>query len=199
MSTIILVRHGEYELLGTGLKGRAAGIHLNPRGQAQAARVAEQLAGLPVRGLYSSPMERARETAEPIANRLAISIEILPEVTEIDYGDWTGREVREMPDNPLWKRFHAQRARTLIPGGEGLVDVQTRMVKAIESLTTRHPDETVVVVSHGDPIRSALCLYLGMPLDFIDRLQILPASISILELREWGPVVRLLNDTGDLR
>jgi probable phosphomutase (TIGR03848 family) len=198
MSTILLIRHAEYPSLGQGLKGRLPGIHLDETGKAQAERISQRLAALPLRAVYSSPLERARETAGPIARRFALSVSIREDLQEIDYGDWTGRDISEMAGEALWKRFHAQRTRVRIPGGEGMIRIAERMVGALEDLAGRHRDEVIAVVSHGDPIRAALCVYLGIPLDFIDRLELLPASISILDLEESGVRLRRFNDTEGL-
>jgi probable phosphomutase (TIGR03848 family) len=198
MSTILLIRHAEYDTIGRYLKGRTAGIGLNEKGRAQAESLAGRLRALPMVAVYSSPLERALQTAEPIARRQGLVPEVLEALSEIDYGVWTGRSVSEMSENPLWRRLHAQRGRSGVPGGEWMIDLAQRMMKALEEIAGRHPDGTAAVVSHGDPIRAVVCHYLGIPLDFIDRLDLRPASVTILELREWGPCLRLYNDTGHL-
>lgn len=197
-TTVLLVRHGDNDFTGHTLIGWTPGIHLNDRGRLQAARLAERLGHVPIRAIYSSPLERALETMEPLAARLRLEIRTCDALGEIRIGEWTGRTIRDLESDPRWQRFNMHRSTARIPGGELMLEVQTRMVEALEEIRRNHPEETVVAASHGDPIRAALLHYLGMPLDFIHRLEIRTASVSVIVLNDWGPVVSRVNETGDL-
>jgi probable phosphomutase (TIGR03848 family) len=192
-TTILLARHGDNDSVGHTLVGWTPGIHLNQRGRDQADRLAARLSDAPIQAVYSSPLERAVETAEPIARSHGLAVGLIEAVGEIRLGQWTNRAIRDLRDDPDWRRFNAQRSTTRIPGGETMLEVQTRMVDAFEALRRKHPDQTIVVVSHGDPIRGILMHYLGMPLDFIHRLEIGTASLSTILLHDWGPQVLSIN------
>ena len=195
MATFLLIRHAAHDLLGRAIAGRIAGVSLNPEGQAQAERLAEWLARLPITAIYSSPLERARETALPLAGRLRLQIRIAPELDEIDFGEWTGRTFPELAAIPRWDRFNSFRSGTRIPGGELMLEAQVRIVGLIERLREDHPGGLVALVSHGDVIKAALLYYLGAPLDLFMRLEISPASVSEIEVSEYGPRVLRVNDT----
>ena len=199
MTLFYLIRHGEHDLLGRELVGRRPGVRLNEKGRAQARRLADALAKRPLAAVLSSPLERARETAEPIAARHGRSVVLSPAIEEIDFGDWTGRSFGELDKDPHWQSFNCHRSSTTIPGGELLLEVQARVVRLIEDLSEEHPEGHLVLVSHGDVIRSALLHYLGMPLDFIHRLEVGPASLSTLMLSKGVPRVLALNERLDER
>ena len=196
MTRLYLIRHGNTDWVGRVLAGRAPGIALNAEGREQAARLPDRLAGVPIDKIVSSPLERARETAAPLAARLGLEVEVRDGVTEVDYGDWTGRTFAEVGPDPLWRRYDATRSVTRIPGGELALEVQARVVAELERLARETPDGVVAVVSHGDPIKSALAHVVGSPLDLIQRLEISPASVSVVELGDRGPRVLCVNDTG---
>ncbi len=198
MTTFLLIRHGENDFVGKRLVSWMPGVHLNARGREQAARLADRLAGLPVNAIYSSPLERARETAAPTATRLGLEVVICDALGEVRFGDWTGREVASLEQDPLWQRFNAQRSMVRIPGGEMMLEVQTRVVEALESIRAQHPDGLVAVFTHGDAIRGALCHYLGLPLDLLQRIEAGTASISTVRVADWGVQVLRINDTGEL-
>lgn len=198
MTTYLLIRHGENDAIGNTLTGWLPGLHLNEKGREQARRLAERLAGVPVRAVLSSPLERTRETAEPIAARLGLEIEIREEIGELRLGEWTGRSLKELRKDPVWRQFNEHRATARIPGGETMLEVQARMLEVVFELHGRYPDGTVVLVSHGDPIRSILCYLMGIPLDLIHRIEASTASVSVATLAEWGPRVLRVNDTGGL-
>lgn len=197
-TTVLLVRHADNDYIGHTLAGWTPGIHLNDSGRRQAERLAGRLAKLPVRAIYSSPLERTRETMEPLAIRLGLEVRVCDALGEIRLGQWTGRAIRELADDPVWQRFNRERSTARVPGGETMLEVQARMVGAFEKIRGNHPDSVVVAASHGDPIRAVLMHYLGMPLDFIHRLEIQTASVSTIVLNDWGPAVLRINDTGDL-
>lgn len=190
MTRVYLVRHGIHDLVGKTLVGRMPGVHLGPEGLAQADRVALALADRGVRTLLSSPMERCRETATPIAARLGLPVEIDQALTEVDYGEWTGRSIVGLSDEPAWRRWNEQRLERAIPGGETIQAVQARGVGVVERLATDQQGP-VVLVSHGDVIKAVVLTLLGASLERHDRLAIDPASITTLDL--WpggGKVVR---------
>jgi probable phosphomutase (TIGR03848 family) len=198
MTTFLLIRHGDNDSLGHKLVGWTPGIHLNARGRAQSERLAERLSRAGVRAIYSSPLERARETAEPLARRLGIEVRVLEEIGEIRLGEWTGRTFEELRQDPRWRQVNAFRSGARIPGGETMLEVEQRMAAALEQMRAAHPGEVVVVVTHGDPIRAILCHYLGMPLDLMHRLEIAPASVSVLRLGDdWAQAPRI-NVTDEL-
>jgi probable phosphoglycerate mutase len=197
MTTLLLVRHALCDPVGTAIAGRAAGVPLNAAGEEQAARLGARLRALPIDAVYSSPLERARQTAAPIAAARRVAVEVLDGVGEIDFGEWTGRTFAELDGGAAWRRFNSFRSGTRIPGGELIVEVQARAVAALGALGERHPEGVVAVVSHGDVIKAALAYYLGMPLDLMRRLEIDPASASTLVLDVDGVRVLRMNDTGD--
>jgi broad specificity phosphatase PhoE len=171
------------------------GVVLSDAGRRQSALLAERLAGAPLRAVYSSPLERAQETAAPLAARLGLAVETEPALNEIDIGEWTGRGLDELRDEPLWQAFNLFRSGTRPPGGETMLEVQSRIVRFLDELRRRHPDEPVAAISHADILKSAVLYYLGMPLDLFLRIEIEPASVTVLELADWGPRLLLLNET----
>ncbi len=193
-TTILLARHGENDFVGHTLAGWMPGVHLNERGWRQAERLAELLGAQPIAAVYSSPLERARETAEPLARRLGLQIETLEAVGEVRMGEWTNRSIVGLHGDPAWQRFNTQRSTARIPGGETMLEVQGRMVEAFEMLRSRHPDQTIAVISHGDPIRALIAYYLGMPLDLMQRLEIETATVNEIRLSDWGPQVIRINE-----
>lgn len=182
------------DAVGHRLAGRMPGVSLNAAGRAQAARLAQRFMGRDIAAVYTSPLDRARETATPMANavdRTPIAIDAL---NEIDFGDWTGCTFDELKHLPQWERFNAHRSTTRIPGGELMLEAQSRAVAAVEQLRANHPEQTVVAVSHSDMIKAVLAHYAGITLDNLMRIEIAPASVSTLSLNAWGDSVAGLND-----
>jgi probable phosphoglycerate mutase len=175
------------------LAGRLPGVHLNAEGRAQAAALAERLGEKRIHRVVSSPLERARETAAPLAEALRVPVELSDAFTEVAFGEWEGRDIPALECDPRWRLYNVNRSGTSAPGGERLIDTQARFVEALEALRADHSAETLAVVSHADPIRAALLHCLGMPIDFYRRLEILPASISVVEIGDCGPRVLGLN------
>ena len=180
--SLLLIRHAACDHVGRRLAGRSPGVHLNDEGRRQADALAGALAGLPVDAVYSGPLERARETAAAIAERLGRPLEPAPGLDELDYGDWTGRSLDSLTHHPVWRAFNASRSSTRIPGGESMGEVVARSAAELERLRRAHPDGMVAAVSHGDVIRGVLLHALGVPLDHIHRLEVAPASASTLRL-----------------
>jgi len=193
MAFFYLVRHGSNDVLGKALAARLPNIHLNAQGREEAQRTAEALMGKGITRVISSPMERARETAEALADRLGIGIEIHEGVNEIAFGDWSGRPMGELEASPGWKLFNAYRSGTRIPNGELMIETQCRVIRLLEDLRTKEPGGSFAIFSHGDPIKLAIAYYLGAPLDLFTRIEIGTGSYSVLRLEEWGPQILAVN------
>ena len=190
-----LIRHAAHGLLGRVLAGRRPGVHLSSEGRDQAERLAARLAREPLAIVQTSPLERAHETAEPIAARLGLVPEVQPALNEIDFGAWTGLGFDTLGDDPEWRRWNAVRGLSRPPGGETMLAVQARMRDHIEGLRLAHPDGHVALVSHCDVIRATLLLYLGLSVDAYDRIAVDPASVSTVAVGDWGARVLSLNET----
>jgi probable phosphoglycerate mutase len=193
MTIFFLVRHGETELVGRKLSGWTPGIHLNPKGREQAQAVCESLADYPIRAVYSSPLERAVETAIPLAMALQLPVHRRRALGEVDYGSFTGRSFRQLQRLRTWQRVRSQPSQASFPGGESLHEVQFRSVRALSAIEREHPRALVALFSHGDAIRLALVYVLGMPLDLYQRLMISPGSISVVRFSSQGTQVLALN------
>ena len=194
MGVFHLLRHGEHGLLGRVLAGRMPGVGMTERGHAEIATQAERLAGDKVTAIYASPLQRTRETAEIVAARLGLPITFRDDLLELDFGEWTGATFDSIRADPRWQAWSTQRSLATIPGGESMRAVQQRVVAAIVELNERHLHETVVLVSHGDVIRSALVYALGMPLDFYNRIEIAQGSISTIRIDASGIRVLTLSE-----
>jgi probable phosphomutase (TIGR03848 family) len=207
MATVILVRHGRTTANAAGiLAGRTAGVKLDDVGLAQAQRTAERLAGVPLAGLVSSPLERTRQTARVIlaAHPNAPRLSIDKRITEADYGDWQGRPLSELSKEPLWAVVQKEPSVAVFPGGESMTAMQLRSVAAIRkhdaAFEAQHgPNAVWVAVSHADIIKSILADALGMHLDLFQRITVAPASVSIIRYSAERPDVLATNtDSGDL-
>ena len=194
MTTLFLVRHAAHDVVDRVLCGRMAGVRLAEHGRAQAERVAARLSRETIAAVQASPLDRARETAEPIARRLGLGVEVVDALTEIDVGEWTGQPFDELRDDPRWTLWNAARSSTRAPGGETMLEVQGRMVGHMEALRARFPDGAVVLVSHADVIKAALAYCLGLSLDALQRFEIAPASLSTVVIGDWGAKVVSLNE-----
>lgn len=195
MCTFLLIRHATHDYMARGIAGWLPGVRLNERGIQEADRLAEALAGARVEVLYSSPLDRAMETAGQISRRLGLSIHIEESFGEVRFGDWTGMTFEELEGDARWGEFNRFRSGTRAPGGETLLEVQARAVAGMERVRRDRPGARVAVVSHGDVIKAALMYWLGMPLDLLERLEIGPASVSVVQLENWGARVLRLNGT----
>lgn len=195
---LLLVRHGETPTTGTVLPGRAPGLHLSERGRAQAGRVAERLAGLPIDALYSSPLERACETAEPTAAGTGLDVKLDAGLLECDFGDWTGAAIAELAGLPQWQTVQHSPSTFRFPNGESFPQMQARIVGALEALCAAHAGGVVVCFSHADPIKAAVAHALGTPLDLFQRILISPGSVSAISLMEGqDPAVLMVNSTSE--
>ncbi|HEX6330502.1 MAG TPA: MSMEG_4193 family putative phosphomutase [Actinomycetota bacterium] len=198
MTVLLLIRHAHTDAAGKRLTGWARGVHLNDRGREEAEALADRLAQLPIRAVYSSPLERCRETAAPLARRLGLAVNTRRELIEVDYGEWTGRTISGVRRTRLWRTVQHMPSRVRFPGGESLLEVQTRASNEAERIAMAHPQDLVAVVSHADVVRVLLAHYLGMPLDGLQRLGVEPASVSVLALADGHARLVKVNDTGDL-
>lgn len=194
MTTIILVRHAAHSLQGRVMVGRMTGVPLSPSGQRQAERLALRLARHPVDAVHCGPLERARATADAIARPFSLPVQVADALDELDFGDWTGHGLDDLDTDPVWQRFNAFRSGTPIPNGETMIAAQARMVAHMVHLRDAWPDGIVVAVGHGDPIRSALAYWLGVPIDLFQRIEVSPASISVVDLTDAGARVLGINE-----
>ncbi len=195
MATFFLVRHAAHDLLSHTLAGRMPGVPLSSAGRMQAEKLAQRLERDGVSAVRCGPLERAWQTAEPIGRHLGLPVTIEPALNEIDFGAWNGRRFDELRDDSLWHRWNLFRSGTRTPGGESMPEVQARMVGLIERLRVEQADARCVLVGHGDAIKAALAHYLGVALDLFQRIEIGPASISMLEVGDYGPRILSLNET----
>jgi probable phosphoglycerate mutase len=198
MAVILLVRHAVTEETGKRLYGRRAGVHLSDRGRGQAEEIAERVRHLPLAAVYSSPLERCVETAEPTARARGLEIRLDPGLQETDVGRWTGRTFVALRRIRAWRRLTVFPSLVRFPGGESLAEVQLRTVRTLQGIEGRHRGRVVAVFSHGDPIRVALAHYVGLPLDLSGRLEMPPASVSAVALGDGPPSILLVGDTGRL-
>lgn len=185
MIRFLLIRHATNDLLGRVLYGRTPGVHLNDEGIRQADSLAQALTKRYVLSeVISSPLDRAIETANPIAEMQKLSLTIDDEITEIDVGAWIGGSFSELSNDAGWRDFNRHRATSWPPGGESMMEVQTRAWRCLVRAGGRYRDRdaTVAVITHGDVVRCLLMLLLGMPIDFIHRLEVSPASLSEVQV-----------------
>ncbi len=197
MTTFLLIRHGSHDLLGKTLAGRAPDVHLNARGKLEAERLAERLMHVPVKAIYSGPLERSQETAWPLAMRLMLGLRIHEGFDEINFGSWTSKEFVNLESDAGWMRWNSHRDLADTPGGETMLQAQQRIVAALDRLSTQHQSEHIAIISHCDVIKSAILHYLGSPLDRIHQLEVGPASVCALEVEGGFGKVLLLNETGE--
>jgi len=207
MATVILLRHGRTSANATGtLAGRTPGVHLDDVGRAQADRAADRLAVVPLAELVSSPLDRCKETARAVARAQAARPRVHTDkaLTECDYGEWQGRQLRELAKLALWKTVQTNPSAATFPGGESLPQMQARAVDAVRrrdaAVTAAHGAGAVwLAVSHGDVIKSVIADALGMHLDLFQRIQVDPSSISVIRYTEARPYVLATNThEGDL-
>ena len=202
---VLLVRHGRTPTTGQVLPGRAKGLHLSEEGLAQAEEVAGRIGALadgkrggPV-AVYASPLERTRETAGPIARRLGLRVRSDRGLLECDFGEWTGAKLSDLSKKPEWVTVQRNPSGFRFPGGESFLEMQTRMATAIARLAAHHPGQTVVAVSHADPIKAVVAQAAGTPLDLFQRLTVAPCSVSAIAYTGGGPFVLTVNSTASLQ
>lgn len=200
MTEVFLVRHAVNDWVSTGrLAGWTPGVHLNEEGRAQAAAVGQRLAAIKLAALFSSPLERTLETARAIcAHQPSLQVQELAAFGEIRFGRWQGARLKDLRRERLWAIVQQYPSRVQFPEGETFRQAQARAIDALESLALKHPSERIAVVSHSDLIKLIVAHYLGMHLDLFQRIEIAPASLSIVVLGTGQPLVRCVNDTSHL-
>ena len=202
-TTILLVRHGNTPTTGKVLPGRAKGLSLSDTGRDQAKTAAERIAALArVDAIYCSPLERARETAAPIAAARGLKAKVDKGLLECEFGDWTGAQLSKLSKLPEWSTVQRAPSTFRFPNGESFTEMQVRMVSTLDRLRSAHPGGTIVCVSHADPIKAAVAHAVGTHLDLFQRIVISTCSISALAWSPHGPAVLAVNTTagpiGDL-
>jgi probable phosphoglycerate mutase len=196
---LLLIRHGENDWVGTHrLAGRSNGVHLNDKGRQQSTRLVELLKDQPISAVFSSPLERCLQTAEPVAAALGQQVKLEPDVLEVDYGAWQGGDLKELSKLPEWQSVQHFPSSFRFPGGETLHQTQSRAVWAIDRIVQAHPNQLVAIFSHGDVIRTTLAHYMGVPLDLFQRIHISTASISALAFHNGRPMVLFTNYTAEI-
>jgi probable phosphomutase (TIGR03848 family) len=197
VTTVLLVRHGTTPTTGKLLPGRAPGLHLADKGVEQAQRAGARIAELTkVDALYSSPLERARQTAAPIAAATGLKVKVDKGLLECDFGEWTGAELTALMKLPEWRTVQKAPSTFRFPGGESFIEMQVRIVSTLDRLRAQHPGGTIVCVSHADPIKAAMAHALGTHLDLFQRIVISTCSISGIGYTTDGPIALTVNSTG---
>lgn len=198
MATLILVRHARSVSNGSGtLAGRSAGVDLDETGFSQAAGLVQRLAGVPLSAVHVSPLQRCSQTVRPLLAERGCSAVVEDRLAEVDYGDWTGRKVADLVEEPLWEVVQQHPSAAVFPGGEGLAQVQARAVAAVREIDRRLPADSVwLACSHGDVIKAVLADALGMHLDVFQRLVVDPCSVSVVRFTDKRPFVLRVNDNG---
>lgn len=202
MATVILLRHARSTANGSGvLAGRAPGVGLADSGVVQAEKLVERLAGVPIDAVVTSPMERCARTLAPLLAARGLTPVVEPELAEVEYGQWTGKEIKELLKEPLWQVVQQHPSAAVFPGGEGLAAVQARAVAAIRAHDARVSEEfgpraVWVACSHGDVIKAVLADALGVHLDGFQRIVVDPASVSVVSYTPTRPFVLRVNDNG---
>jgi probable phosphoglycerate mutase len=198
MTTIFLIRHGLTEHTGRRLYGRTPGISLDERGRAQAERLAERFASVPLAAVYSSPLERCIETVRPLAASKAIEVVPREGLIEMDAGAWTARPLAQLRRMKAWRMVFEAPSSFRFPGGEAFAEANERALSEVLRIAAAHPRGRVAVGSHGDVIRMLLAHFAGAHLDHFQRTIADPASVSVVQLSSGSPRVLLVNDTGGL-
>ncbi len=198
VTLLLLIRHGTNDWVHGRLAGWTPGVHLNEAGRSQVQALSERLGTLPIAAIYSSPLERTLETAQAIAAPRDLTIKVVEDLGEVRYGEWTGGELKELSQHELWPGVQFYPSGTRFPGGETLLEVQTRAVAALDALRVQHAQQIFAVVSHADLIKLVISHYIGMHIDLFQRLIIHPASLTAIAFERMGPRLLAFNDTGSL-
>ena len=194
---MLLVRHGTTPTTGKGLPGRARGLHLSDHGREQAERAAERIGELgKVQAVYASPLERARETAAPIGRAVHKPVRIERGLLECDFGQWTGASLKRLMKKPEWSTVQRTPSAFRFPDGESFLEMQARIVDAVDTIRRRHPGKTVVCVSHADPIKAYVAYAMGTPIDLFQRIVISTCSVTAVLVGDGAPIVLTVNSTG---
>jgi probable phosphomutase (TIGR03848 family) len=195
-TVVCLVRHGSTPSTGKVLPGRARGLHLSDAGRGEAEQLAERFRPLEVGAVYASPLERARETAAPVAAAVGQEVAIERGLVECDFGEWTGAELAALRRRPEWKSVQRHPSGFRFPGGESFAELQVRLQETVLELCARHRGQAVVAVSHADCIKAVVALALGVPLDLFQRIVIGTCSTTVVAYGGDGPAVLTMNSYG---
>jgi len=197
---VLLVRHGQTPTTGATLPGRAKGLHLADKGREQAEAVAARIGDLKrVDAVYASPLERTRETAAPIGKARGLKVIAEKGLLECEFGEWTGRQLKDLMKLPEWKTVQRYPSGFRFPGGESFTEMQSRITGALQRLVAAHRGGVVVAVSHADPIKAAVAAALGTHLDLFQRIVVSPCSVTAIAYGTEGPIVLTVNSvTGPL-
>ncbi len=187
------MRHGHTDAVGRRLVGRLPGIHLSSEGQHEAELLPERLRPFSPTAIYTSPLERARETALPAARRLDIPLHDCPGLIEVDFGDWTGCSFVELEQDLAWVRYNSRRERAIVPNGENAREIQARIRATLDTLASLHSEQTIAAVTHAELIRAAVLYCRCLSLDRFTECEIAPASITALTVSRCGKLL-LTND-----
>jgi probable phosphomutase (TIGR03848 family) len=198
MTVLLLVRHGDTDAAGKRLTGWSRGVHLNERGRGEAARLVERLHGVPIEAIYTSPLERCRETIAPLARARGIPVAARRGLLEVDYGEWTGRTISQLRRTRLWRVVQRSPSSVRFPDGESLLEVQARAVAELDAIAAAHPKATVAVVTHADVIRLLIAHLVGMHVDHLQRLVVDPGSVTVVAMTDGVARLMKVNDTGGL-
>lgn len=198
MTTFFLIRHAECSGLGETLWGRTPGVCLTEKGKLQAQRLAERFRGLTLHAIYSSPLDRAVETAETLGREVKVEVHKDPAFNEIHFGDWTGKSFDALSSDECWRRFNNERHETRIPGGEAFVEVQNRVVNALDSLRSEYNGANIAIVSHADVIKAAVGYVATTPIDLLHRIEISPCSVSVIAFDNDCPRLLTVNNKSKL-
>jgi probable phosphoglycerate mutase len=193
-TTLHLVRHGSHGRLDHVLCGRMEGVALSDAGLAEVRATARRLEREAPASVYSSPLERCRQSAEVLAQALGAPLQLDDGLVEIDFGAWTGKRFDELHVDPGWEAWNARRTQARPPGGESLGEAQMRAVRAVEDVRAAHPQGAVVLVTHSDIVKALACHWLGLSLDFHNRFEVAPASLTTAVVGDWGAKLVRLNE-----
>ena len=202
MTIILLIRHGQNNWVDKNrLAGWTPGVHLNEEGHKQVALLAKRLEELPIKAVFSSPLVRCMETAQALAQPREMDVQIRESVGEVHYGRWEGKKIKKLAQKKRkWHAVQHYPSRFRFPGGESFLEVQSRAVSALETLSLHHAKEIIAVVSHADVIKLVIAHYIGLHIDLFQRIVVSPASVSVLALGKDGPVrVMRINDAGPIQ
>jgi broad specificity phosphatase PhoE len=198
VTTFFLIRHASCDGLGHTLWGRTPSIVLNEQGKLQAQHLADRFKNTTLDAIYSSPLERALQTAEAIARTMNLEVRNSDAANEIDFGEWTAQPFECLSLDERWRHFNRHRSMIMIPGGESFLEVQDRIVQELETLAKQHGKANVAIVSHADVIRAAVAYFAAIPIDLIDRFEISPCSVTAIAVDDDHATLLTLNNHSDL-
>jgi broad specificity phosphatase PhoE len=194
-ATILLIRHAAHSHLGQILSGRTPDITLSTEGRGQASALADRLQRMPLDAIHASPVQRAQETAQALAERHpGLTVQTMPALNELDFGDWSGRAFVELAGDPRWATWNESRSSAVAPNGESMAEAQQRAWAHVEATALAAPGATIAMVSHCDIIRALVARVLGLSLDHYGRFDVDPASCTRLAVGDWGAKVLSLNE-----